>query len=382
MPHSRYIREDAEINIRDMFGYCLLHWRSAVAVVAISGIMIGGYCGLREYKYVISKNEAYDRYDSYMKKIADENIEFASEDAEEKQVEKVVGDAGVYADIVANKRAAELSTTINSLRQSMSQKENYINNSEFMLIDPYDEAFSRVSLLVSMADKTDTRSVNTIIEAIKGNIVTDDLKKQVSEKTGISKSDVANIIDVSVDLDDSDKKILNDKDGSTGLLIIDVIGRNQDNTSVIADIVKDRINQLQTSLKPTGGAFSLSFLDTISGTRQDFELSEKQSRIESSLTDIKASIESNKTELQTISTSGKSLSPKSAAISVGIKNGGVAAFALFFAYGFGLCLVYILGQSFLTQALFLSRYDMCDLGSFRSAKKILIDRLNRLALSQ
>ncbi|MCR4782515.1 MAG: hypothetical protein K5851_07225 [Lachnospiraceae bacterium] len=348
-PDSILKEDEAEISLKDLLAYCFLHWRSAIVICLVVGILSGAYKGATTY---------------------------------------------ISSSTPKSTNTKEISKTPSALERyesTIASSQDYIDNSDLMKIDPSKEAVSTVTMIINSDDKT-----NSTIETLKSSYIAQlkhgDYLINLSKKLSLNSKYVSELVNLSSN--DNDSTLLLSGANNTSIdisginkpnlfassITIKTIASNKKTSEALLDGVINEANLINENLKNEIGSHSLSFVSRTYNTSYDRETAKAQSASLQSILDSKVAYNDYKSKLQPELDSAPNdttLAPaqsRQIAIKTGTKWFVIGAVLAFLCYGFILCLVYILSQTPITKEQFFSRYNFFSLGSFSDAKKELFDK--------
>lgn len=145
---------ESEIDLKDMFIYCFLHWRSALVLCLIFGLLIGGIQGFRTYKKTIASNAVAQKVldsEKEPEKVALAPLPVKTES--DIFLDKTLSDLNVSDEIrstlSSSSKAKRAVKTIVDTWNAIKQQEEFIEKNPKMRIDP--EAVSRTVTTVMVS---------------------------------------------------------------------------------------------------------------------------------------------------------------------------------------------------------------------------------------
>lgn len=170
--------------------------------------------------------------------------------------------------------AEDLINTINVLNNQIDNNRKYVSNSVFMSIDPENEAFTTVNLIIDI-DKGQSDAVVALGSTYRQYILSGEYLLDVSEELGINQGYITELISASNE-SSSNTLILESESNNVGLISIMIIGPNNDFTDKIMNSVIENILIKNDEMNKTVVRHSISIASRQSSVKVDNTTRERQ----------------------------------------------------------------------------------------------------------
>ncbi len=343
--HIIRAEEDTEISIKDILAFCFLHWRSAIVICLIAGLLVGGYKGFSTYQTSLTAPET-----------------------------------------TASVKKSGISNSLGQLKSSIDNNLLYTEKSDFMKIDPTRESRSEVTMIINTSSTNSSR-IQALKSAYTSQLKNGEYLKDACKNLDLNSKYVSDLISIAsnesgkLDFSSNDNQGANTSahfdlsDDSSLSLTIRVIGSDKKTTEGLLDAITKEANNLNKTLSEEVFSHDLNFVAKNTTTIYDKETSETQVAKLQKLLERKATYKDYTTKFQeeVNSENATLVNPtpqiaKKASVKVFVKWFAIGAFVTFLLYGFVLCLVYVMSSTPLTKEQFESRFNFFILGEFSGGK--------------
>ena len=394
---------ETEIDLKDMFIYCFLHWRSALVLCLIFGLLIGAVQGYRSYKSTVASNAAAQ------KQIETQIAEEAAE--AEKEAEKSPDEAALDLAFVSSSeslqnavgraaRITRLKNNVVDVWNAIQSQEKFIKESAMMKLDPDNLSKTISSIMISAASSNDTFDPGILLPEYKNELFYSGTLAQIarSETLGMKESDILPLIEFSYPYPSyQDKSIYSEKSGSdSALFYISAKGRDASASEEIMSSLLSALPLAQQKISAsTGVVHSVSVLSTYTVTTSDdsikaYQETQKQKleslytkfdQAQDNLTKALSSKEDTAAEKELSQSTEEKIavvitSPLKAFAKNTVKWSVIGAVIVFLLYGLFLCILYALGRPKTLSSLS-GRFPLRLLGGIRDAEKKLYNGKTR-----
>lgn len=260
--------DEQAINLKDLLYRVLLQWRKIVIGAIIIAILVGLYRFATTFMVVLDPDKLREAEEQY-------NI--------------VLNDY--------NAKGEQLRTTINNLRDSSRNQQEYNDKSVIMTIDPLNKWVGSVVIYVDSKYQIDPNltyqnidNTNRLISAYSRYLTGGELYKEIIEKTDIVDEIrfLTEILSVSVDT------------GSSSITI-QCIGKSEDDVKEILDLVKVGMNSKYESIASAIGDHSCDVLMESMYTTIDLDMDARQKANLQAINDYSIQIGGTNEELTELS---------------------------------------------------------------------------------
>lgn len=358
---NNYINSEIEIDLRDMICYCFLHWRSALALMIVVGMLFGCYSTLKNYRAEKSVIDAYTRYDAAV----------ADGINDDDKLKAAVNNDTVYANIKNQNKITSLNSQIAELNKDINKNEKYLSEAELIKIDPNKEYFSNTVIAITVSDTAKSGTLSSIMSAYKANLLSQECKDKINNETNIKSRYLNDLIDISASTDGMTDA---DKTGNVGTLTIYTIGKSESDVKSMTSAMLSDFSDVSSKVSKTFGNFDTNVMDTNYGiTANDF-ISEKTDDINTKVSTDRSSLNQVETTLSALTPTPRPTIDKSSLVKGLIKKSVTGAIMIFLLYGFLLCLIYAMSDRAITKNQLISRYRLFELGTFANANEKIYRR--------
>lgn len=380
---------ETEINLKDMFIYCFIHWRSALVLCLIFGLLIGAVQGYRSYKSTVASNAAAQKQLEAQKSEAVLDLTFVSSI---EGLQDTVGREG---------KLARLKNNIFSIWDDIQAQEQFINEAAIMKLDPDNISKTISAVMISAPSADNTFDPAMLISEYKNELFYGGTISQIArdESLGMKESDVFQFIGIfTADEYLAQEKFIYSANSRADSAIFYITAKGKDGAAsekIMSFLLSALPSAQQKISSSTGIAHSASVLSTHTVTMSDedtrtYQATQKQKletlyanfdKAQETLTKALSSKEDTAVEKELFQTAkGDSTvviaSPMKALAKEAVKWAVIGAVIVFLLYGLFLCILYALGRPKTISSLS-GRFPLRLLGGVRDAEKKLYNGKTR-----
>jgi hypothetical protein len=161
--------DETEINIKDLLTYCFLHWRKALALMLIAGIVLGGAMGAKEGIKTSKLAEAYQTYlndpDALIAK--QDNTTYAQKNGIELPEDEILTaeEQQILEEVATLDSINNMNDIIYTTRRDLMALTDYYNDSILMNVVPQYVPTAEADIMITVPDGAPANSVNVLIAA-------------------------------------------------------------------------------------------------------------------------------------------------------------------------------------------------------------------------
>ena len=397
--------DETEINIKDLLTYCFLHWRKALALMLITGIVLGGVMGARDGIKTAKLSAAYQEYlnDPDALKAKQDNTNYAQKNGIELPEDEILTaeEQQILEEVATLDSINNMNDIIYTTRRDLMALTDYYNDSILMNVVPQYVPTAEADIMITVPEGAPANAVNVLlasyVEYLKNGNYLDEYAeengidvKYLKEAVTISDITFGNIDDgnttantsgsntnVSTDVD-VNFSLSTDVDGSrVGLLVIRTVGTSAESA---LDLLEYIINEVDTYREATGETVSpheTTVVNYFFNMVKDDRIQVLQTETSEQLVDLQENLEVYIKSLKNlqkqhggliVNTMHKLPNPLLEGCKTGIKFGSVGLFAIFLFYALILIVKYIISAIALTKSQLVNRFTLFDLGSVRNGE--------------
>lgn len=381
---------ESEIDLKDMFIYCFLHWRSALVLCLIFGLLIGGIQGFRTYKKTIASNAVAQKVLDSEKE--PETVALAPLPVKTESdifLDEALSDLNLSDEIrnslSSSSKAERAVKTIVDTWTAIKKQEEFINNNPKMQIDPAAVSRTVTTVMVTVPGNNTSNSLDTIISEYINELQYGSNFDNVAADLKMSEADIRSLFNVKAAAGQyRDSIAAGDARSSNGLFTIETDGKDSSSSEKIMSALISALPALTNNISEmTGLTHTISVLSTRTITVEDSEYSSFIATQKKFLATLYTDLETARTALDTAlsTTDGADkdktkesasaiISPKNAFVKDFIKWGIMGFIIVFLLYGLLLAIRYALGCPKTITAL-TGKFPFRILGGVRDADKRL-----------
>ena len=192
--------DETEINIKDLLTYCFLHWRKALALMLIAGIVLGGAMGAKEGIKTSKLAEAYQTYlndpDALIAK--QDNTTYAQKNGIELPEDEILTaeEQQILEEVATLDSINNMNDIIYTTRRDLMALTDYYNDSILMNVVPQYVPTAEADIMITVPDGAPANSVNVLIAAYVDYLKNGNYLDEYAEELGM---DVKYLKEVGVD---------------------------------------------------------------------------------------------------------------------------------------------------------------------------------------
>lgn len=371
-------RDELAYNVKDMLVYCFQHWRSALMLVLVGGLLFGLLEGSSTYRNELRNRELLSHsYEEYLAKA--NSGEALSPEA--------------YS-IIAYGRQANVVSAIDRKQWKLSYD---LENSLLMQIDPTAVATATATVVILPSDTGDLTAAGNLLLAYRSALLNGSYLDELAASLSTSGAYLRELISVSIggQSTSEDSVYIQDRirrymgfsypliygsveetqDILSSVLELHVIAADTGLAGQLMDTVLAQLDALQPQMNQSIAPHTVTVFNRNLTVQSDSALMDAQLERRLSYSDLPYLRNEYASRLSAIDIPAASAgSAQSAALKDGVKRGVIVGVALFLAYGLLLCLRYLFSERPLTEIRFRQHYRLLPLGAFRSAPSAVYRR--------
>lgn len=378
--HSKTIvaRDELEYNVKDLLVYCFQHWRSALVLLLLGGLLFGFRQGQTVYRREVSSRELLSH-------------SFEEYRAMSENGDSLSGAERNYLDYLRRIDA------ITAIDRKSAQITDYVDHALLMQIDPEAVATAEATVVILPGDSADLTAVGNLLVAYRSALLGGDYLDDLADALSTKSDYLRELISVSFngEIKATDNDNIRDRirrwngysfpfsdDYSRGRLTIPssvlelrAIAATSELAEQLLDAMLAEMTALQSQFRQSVAPHTLSTLNRTIGVVNDSALMDTQLEQRLRLYDLPSFRYAYASSLYSMgipSVSGSSA--QSAALKAGVKSAVIGAVALFIIYGLLLCLRYLFSERPLTEIRFQQHYRLLLLAAFRSGPSAVYRR--------
>jgi len=377
-------RDELAYNVKDLLVYCFQHWRSALVLMLVGGLLSVLLGGVSAYRREL-RNRALVSHS------LDEYIAMADSGA------VLGGDERSYL------AALRQIDAVSAIDRKSAQLTDYLDHSLLMQIDPMAVATATATVVIRQTEAYNPAADGNLLLAYRAALLNgsylDELAETLSTKSqylreliSVSLGGEGDASDGSISSGTLDSSYLRDRIRRynyysfpfsvnlfdepfalpSSVLELRVIASDTDLAGQLMDAMLAELAAQEADMSRRVAPHTLTMLGPTLSVLSDRSLMDTQLEQRLSLYDLPAlrGEYTLRTALPTVS-DGRTLS---AALKGGVKQGVIAAAVLFLGYGLLLCLYYLFSDRALTEIRFRQHYRLLPLSAFRSAPSAVYRR--------
>ena len=161
--------DETEINIKDLLTYCFLHWRKALALMLMAGILLGGLMGGLEGMKTAKLAAAYQEYldDPQALMAKQQNTIFAQKNGIVLPEDEMLTseEQRILEEVATVDSINNLNDIITQSRRDLMTLTEYYNNSVLMTVTPQAVPTAEADIMITVPDGAPANAVNVLIAA-------------------------------------------------------------------------------------------------------------------------------------------------------------------------------------------------------------------------
>lgn len=363
-----------EIDLLDMIGDILSHWRGLVVALLTGAILMGGLSYMKSYRAAQNAQQ--------------QETVVLDEAAVQQQLEQMNNS-------LDDKSKAAVLAVLNE-EKKYDVRKAYFDNSVYMQLDPLQVAQAELVYQVHTADGTRDSQLGAMYASLLNNI---GLYEWVEQQTGLEANYVGELISAetvsSLTIQSKTEELQQEMSLGTNCVKVTIQQADTENCTKLADAVKAYIVEQQKKLNSELGSHTIKLVSETTGIAMDRTLMDEQAKCGNNIADLQTKIANAKAdftgeqaqyyELLTWKASeqetqieqkpgAEEISVPAPAVSKKYVLLGAILFA--FVYAAVLCLVYIFNTKVRVSDELQRLYNISQIGLVvrESKRKLLLDR--------
>ena len=339
---------EQEIDLKDLLFYLLYRWR-LLLVAAVAGAVI--LTGMKLVKSEVTATEPEQEIAS------DYQQELAAYESKKQMLEQ----------------------TADSIQASMDAQNQYVMDSPYMKINPYEEYYGSADFLIETQGKSAEGEMRNLIQAYKNTLVNGEYLNQFAKDQNLEVRYLRELFsvwgndmtdgtmgNVSMWLDTPDEK------AHQGMLSVYALGPDENMVTAILDGLCDEIVLQKGELSASVAAHSIQLLRSGVATRVDTDCLDRQQKIRNYVTTLDKNLTDIKSSLKDLKKPDNSAPLVSAS---GVNKKDIVKYAVigFLAGGFVIVVLlggyYVLNDQVLSEKEIKNRFATKELGTFSRVPK-------------
>lgn len=363
-----------EIDLLDMIGDILSHWRGLVAALLAGAILMGGLSFVKSYRAAQNAQQ--------------QEAVVLDEAAVQQQLEQMNNS-------LDDKSKAAVLAVLNEEKEYDVRKA-YFDNSVYMQLDPLQVAQAELVYQVHTADGTRDSQLGAMYASLLNNI---GLYEWVAQQTGLEANYVGELISAetvsSLTIQSKTEELQQEMSLETNCIKVTIQQADTENCTKLADAVKAYIVEQQKKLNSELGSHTIKLVSETTGIAMDRALMDEQVKCGNNIADLQTKITNAKAdfteeqaqyyELLTWKASEQEthIEQKPGAEEISVPAPAVSkkyvllgAILFVFVYAAVLCLVYIFNTKVRASDELQRLYNIPQIGLVvrESKRKLLLDR--------
>ena len=371
-------RDELAYNVKDLLVYCFQHWRSALVLMLVGGLLFALPGGVSAYRRELRNRELLSHdMDEYIAKAENRG--------------ELSGDERSYLDYLRKVLA------ITAIDRKSAQIADYVDQSLLMQIDSSAVDTVCATVIILPAKSDDLTAVGNLLLSYRDGLLNGDYLDALAETLSTKSEYLRELISVSFngEIKATDNDNIRDRirrwngyqfpfsdDYTRGKLAVPssvlelrAIASGADLAEQLMDAMLAEMTVLQPRFCLSVAPHTFSTLNRTHAVVSDSVLADTQLEQRLRLYDLPALRSEYASRLfQTDVPAVSGGSALSAALRSGVKRGVIAAAVLFLGYGLLLCLYYLFSDRALTEIRFRQHYRLLLLSAFRSAPSAVYRR--------
>ena len=259
---------------------------------------------------------------------------------------------------------------IENLRTDIINQQDYLDNSIWINMSPYDVGEARVDLYVSTGyeimpgmtyqnrDYTDT-----ILQAYQSMLTSSSVMEDVAKQVGTESRYLKELVTVTIGT------IGTNGTQFSRLLTIDVYHTSKEEAKKVLDAFIAHVNEMQAQITASIGEHTVSTVNESVSTLVNLDLADLQKTQSQKITDLNDSLQEKQTELDELEEPKEVDSSKRAALKSAIKYGILGGILGGFLIVFGICVAFVMSDKLYSAKELRSRYKVKVLGRLSKGGK-------------
>lgn len=363
-----------EIDLLDMMGDVLSHWRGLVVALLVGAILMGGFSYMKSYRAAQNAQQ--------------QEAVVLDEATVQQQLEQMNNS-------LDDKSKAAVLAVLNE-EKKYDVRKAYFDNSVYMQLDPLQVAQAELVYQIHTADGTRDSQLGAMYASLLNNI---GLYEWVAQQTGLEANYVGELISTetvsSLTIQSKTEELQQEMSLGTNCIKVTIQQADTENCTKLADAVKAYIVEQQKKLNSELGSHTIKLVSETTGVAMDRTLMDEQVKCGNNIADLQTKIANTKadfTEEQTQyyelltwkpSEQETQIEQNPGAEEISVQTSAVSkkyvflgAILFVFVYAAVLCLVYIFNTKVRASDELQRLYNIPQIGLVvrESKRKLLLDR--------
>ena len=363
-----------EIDLLDMMGDVLSHWRGLVVALLVGAILMGGFSYMKSYRAAQNAQQ--------------QEAVVLEEATVQQQLEQMNNS-------LDDKSKAAVLAVLNE-EKKYDVRKAYFDNSVYMQLDPLQVAQAELVYQIHTADGTRDSQLGAMYASLLNNI---GLYEWVAQQTGLEANYVGELISTetvsSLTIQSKTEEQQQEMSLGTNCIKVTIQQADTENCTKLADAVKSYIVEQQKKLNSELGSHTIKLVSETTGIAMDRTLMDEQAKCGNDIADLQTKIANTKadfTEEQTQyyelltwkpSEQETQIEQNPGAEEISVQTPAVSkkyvflgAILFVFVYAAVLCLVYIFNTKVRASDELQRLYNIPQIGLVvrESKRKLLLDR--------
>ncbi|MBR5316994.1 MAG: hypothetical protein IKU39_03770 [Lachnospiraceae bacterium] len=296
-----------EIDLKDLMFTVLRKWKVIILFAILCSMTLGGVKGFTTYKNGTSAS--------------------AVEASEKKYKEELA----IYEDSVKN-----LEIEIANITNDIAEQEEYLENSIWMRVSPYDICEARADVYITTnytimpgMDYQNVDYTETILQVYQSLLTSNKVKEEIAHKAGTEPRYLDELLSVS---------------RNNSIITINMKHTSKEKAQAVLDETIMWLNDLKPQVVTMIGEHTISMINNSTSSRVGLTLADTQETQEQNLVDLKESLELKQKELDELKAPEKGGFSTSTATKSGVKFAVLGGFLGIFIVVFSVCVVFLMSD--------------------------------------
>ena len=264
-----------EIDLLDMIGDVLSHWRGLVVALLAGAILMGGFSFVKSYCAAQNAQQ--------------QEAVVLDEAAVQQQLEQM-------SNSLDDKNKAAVLAVLNEEKEYNMWKA-YFDNSIYMQLDPLQVAQAELVYQVHTADGTRDSQLGAMYASLLNNI---GLYEWVAQQTGLEANHVGELISAetvsSLTIQSKTEELQQEMSLGTNCIKVTILQADTENCTKLADAVKSYIVEQQKKLNSELGSHTIKLVLETTGIVMDRTLMDEQAKCGNDIADLQTKIANAKAD--------------------------------------------------------------------------------------
>ena len=254
---------EQEIDLKDLMFAVLKKWRIVILFAFISALLLGGYKGFSTYKASTDSKAVEENNKKYQEEF-----------------------------LVYEESKEKIDSEISNLETDIARQEEYLEESLWLKLNPYDICEARADLYITTGYQImpemkyqNVDYTDTILQVYHSLLTSNQVMEELAEKAGTEQRYLNELVSISK---------------SDRILTINVKYSGKDRAEEILEDILATLDSLRVQVASSIGEHDIRIVNQGTSSRVDLAHVDKKEEQEKKLTDLKASLEAKKEELNNL----------------------------------------------------------------------------------